>query len=191
LKNDGTVVSWGIQTNVPPNVTNVTALATGWSHTLALKSNGTVVAWGSNSDGQTNVPVDLANVVAIAGGDGHSLAVKSDGTIVAWGLNYAGEATVPSNVSDVAQIAGGGEQSLTLTPALQFSSIELNGQSPKLRFHTFSGRQYAVQFSPTLNPGSWTNLPGAPISGDGYDALVTDTSATVNAPSRYYRLRRQ
>ena len=51
LKSDGTVVAWGYnnygQTNVPPDLRGVTAIAAGAFHSLALKSNGTVVAWGS------------------------------------------------------------------------------------------------------------------------------------------------
>ena len=45
----GTVVVWGSHlggsTNVPPGVTNVTAIAAGASLSLALKSDGTIVAW--------------------------------------------------------------------------------------------------------------------------------------------------
>jgi len=44
------------------------AVAAGYYHNLALRSNGTVVAWGLNSDGQTNVPAGLSNVVAVAAG---------------------------------------------------------------------------------------------------------------------------
>ena len=79
LKSDGTVVAWGDndygQTNVPPGLTNVVAIAGGDAHSLALKSDGTVVAWGYNNYGQTNVPPGLKNVVAIAGGGDHSLAL--------------------------------------------------------------------------------------------------------------------
>jgi alpha-tubulin suppressor-like RCC1 family protein len=83
-------------------LTNVTAIAAGGDHALALLSNGTVMAWGLNSDGQlgdgtstgpstscldqapcdpTPAPVTtatgspLGNVEAIAAGDAFSLAL--------------------------------------------------------------------------------------------------------------------
>src|ERR1017187_662521 len=88
----GTVVGWGA--NVMPYVapgTRFSALAAGYLHSLALKSDSTVVAWGDNYYGQCIVPVGLSNIIAIAAGEYHSLALKSDGTVVAWGDNYYGQ----------------------------------------------------------------------------------------------------
>jgi hypothetical protein len=189
LKNDGNVVIWGQQTTVPDGVTNVTAIAAGWAHSIALKADGTVIAWGDNSSGQTNIPAGLSNVLAVAAGDDHCMALKSDGTIQAWGLNYAGEATVPAGLQGVSQIAAGGEMSTAIIPTLQISSLTLNGQHAALRFHTFSGRQYAVQFTPDFSPTNWQDIPGGSISGDGFEKVVTDTNATLNALTRFYRLR--
>ena len=76
---------------MPAGLTGVIAIAAGYAHSLALKSDGTVVAWGSNDYGQSNVPAGLTGVTAIAGGYGHSLALKSDGTVVAWGDNHYGQ----------------------------------------------------------------------------------------------------
>jgi alpha-tubulin suppressor-like RCC1 family protein len=92
-------------------LSDITAIAAGQGHSLALKSDGTVWAWGSNSNGQlgdgtyddryTAVPVitlvrdrwgnaepfPLRDVVAIAAGRLHSLALRADGTVWAWGNN--------------------------------------------------------------------------------------------------------
>ena len=87
-------------------LTGVVAIAGGYYHSLAVKSDGTVWAWGYNGAGQlgdgtttnrlTPVPVSgLTGVVAIAGGGCDSLALKSDGTVWAWGelVNSATDTT--------------------------------------------------------------------------------------------------
>ena len=120
LKNDGTVWAWGdnyygqlgdgiqpyvgyITTAVQVNgLSGITAIARGYSHSLALKNDGTVWAWGSNVYGQlgdgtvvdkaTAVQVSgLSGITAIAGGYLHSLALKNDGTVWAWGSNVYGQ----------------------------------------------------------------------------------------------------
>ena len=90
-------------------LTNVTAVAGGQYHSLALTSAGTVYAWGNNNEGQlgnnsttnSSTPVQvfggaqggtyLTNVTAIAGGSAHSLALTSNGIVYAWGYNGVGE----------------------------------------------------------------------------------------------------
>ncbi|HUP70392.1 MAG TPA: RHS repeat-associated core domain-containing protein [Acidimicrobiales bacterium] len=153
LKSNGTVWAWGDNSNgqigsgaVPnpatspvqvPGLTEVTSVAGGGFHSLALKSDGSVTAWGSNITGQlgnstTSVvpsgPVQatgLSGVSAVAAGRDHSLGLKSDGTVWAWGFNGSGQlgnnsttsSSVPLQVtglSGVTAIAGGGDHSLAL-----------------------------------------------------------------------------
>jgi len=121
LRNDGTVVSWGVgvrtyygdfgQTNVPSGLSNVVAVAGGWLHSLALRQDGTVVAWGvyASTTSPVTVPAGLSNVVATAGGDSHSLALKADGTLVGWG-----DLSVPRGLSNVVAIAAGSGHDLAL-----------------------------------------------------------------------------
>jgi len=77
------------------NLGEVTAIAGGIVHSLALKKDCTVWAWGTNVDGQlgdgTSIkrffPVrvshlsGLSGATAIAAGQFHSLALKTDGTV--------------------------------------------------------------------------------------------------------------
>jgi alpha-tubulin suppressor-like RCC1 family protein len=118
-KPDGTVWTWGsnsvgqlgngsttpAQRLVPDQLSalsNVTAVAAGADHSLALLSDGSVWAWGANMSGQlgdgtntlqrTPVPVNsLTDVIAIAAGQTFSLALKSDKTVWAWGSDSNGQ----------------------------------------------------------------------------------------------------
>jgi hypothetical protein len=64
---------------VPPEATNIVAIAAGEDHTLALCADGMPIAWGSNFNGQSDVPSELKNVAAIAAGGRHSMALIDDG----------------------------------------------------------------------------------------------------------------
>jgi len=119
LKQDGTVWAWGAnfggqlgdgtttrQRHSPvqvPGLSNVSAIAAGGNHTLALKQDGTVWAWGDNGDGQlgdgtigTHRPSPfqvpgLSNLIAIDASGAHTLALTGDGTVWAWGYNSDGQ----------------------------------------------------------------------------------------------------
>jgi len=114
---DGTVRAWGGGANgelgngtttakqtLPVTVTglsNITALAGGRNHGLALRSDGEVFAWGLNEagrlgDGTTTrrtTPVqvvNLDNVTAIAAGADHSVAIVA-GNVYTWGEGSRGQ----------------------------------------------------------------------------------------------------
>lgn len=154
LRNDGTVLAWGANSYgqsgnndaavtkqatpaAVPGLTNVTALAAGWGHSLALDGNGRVWGWGSNTyrqlgvvSGDTSVyrPVALTGlprIQAVAAGGYHSLALAADGTVWAWGQNLRGQlgmqgasdappAPIPG-LGKVRAIAAGYQHSLALT----------------------------------------------------------------------------
>jgi alpha-tubulin suppressor-like RCC1 family protein len=90
----------------------VTAIAAGSYHTLALLKNGTVMAWGENSYGQLGVGsstgpqtcdgyyacstkavkiTSLSEVTAIAAAGEDSLALLRNGTVMSWGENESGQ----------------------------------------------------------------------------------------------------
>jgi hypothetical protein len=118
LLTNGTITGWGDdsqgQLDAIGLLTNVVAMAGGFSHVLALTRDGTVqvAAWGNNQQFFTNVPANLSNVVALAAGGSHSLALLGDATVVAWGQTpSATPFVVPpglANVLDVqATLVGG------------------------------------------------------------------------------------
>ncbi len=115
LKSDGTVWTWGYNfdgelgngagptanatTPVQASgLSGITAVAAGYFHTVALKSDGTVWTWGNNQYGQLGIgnttnattPVQvpgLSGMTAVAAGYGHTLALRNDGTVWAWGYD--------------------------------------------------------------------------------------------------------
>jgi alpha-tubulin suppressor-like RCC1 family protein len=125
LREDGTVWAWGdnfaaqlgdgtvdlVRSEpVQPvhGLSDVTLIAAGNYHSLALKADGTVWAWGHNDGGQlgrttytpcvqstcSTLPVQvhgLSGVTALAGGDVSSYALRDDGTVWAWGSDYRGQ----------------------------------------------------------------------------------------------------
>lgn len=97
----------------------VSGIAAGSAHCMALLSNGTVAGWGAGPY-QQSLLVDgreLTNVIAIAAAGTHSLALNADGTVTAWGgkgTGSYGEADVPPGLSNVIAIAAGWNRTLVL-----------------------------------------------------------------------------
>jgi alpha-tubulin suppressor-like RCC1 family protein len=98
--------SCGCQESLLPipasGLTEVTAIAAGGEHSLALLRSGEVDAWGGNSSGQlgdgtatgSDAPVrvhDLSGVSTVAAGSFYSLALLEGGGMRAWGADLDGE----------------------------------------------------------------------------------------------------
>jgi probable HAF family extracellular repeat protein len=159
LRADGTVWAWGadwgfqlgndsendspyalqvLMENGAP-LQDVTRIACGDGHSLALKNDGTVWAWGYNDDGEllgtgaedwrSAVPAQvlaLTDIVMITGGESHNAALKRDGTVWTWGVNRygqlgngtsSGERGVPDQVPELdraVSIAAGQNHTLAL-----------------------------------------------------------------------------
>ncbi|MEU7023836.1 Ig-like domain repeat protein [Streptomyces sp. NPDC046203] len=85
-----------------PAGTQVTDLAAGAGHSLALTSTGSVYAWGLNGSGQLgdgtttdrHTPVQIlpagSGIAALTAGAIHSLLMTTDGRVYAWGDNTFG-----------------------------------------------------------------------------------------------------
>jgi RHS repeat-associated protein len=145
LRADGTVWAWGDNTNgqlgngtsggnnaTPTQVGGfgqITAIALGGQHALALQSNGKIWAWGMNGSGQlgngttTNsfTPVKVSNITTatdVAAGGSHSIALLSGGGVQTWGGNASGQLgnggttnsdlpVTPTGLPTIAAIAAG------------------------------------------------------------------------------------
>jgi alpha-tubulin suppressor-like RCC1 family protein len=105
---------------VPEGLSNVTAIAAGEKHCLALKGDGTVVNWGKyrNDDVLAGVvmpfPAGLSNVIAIAAGDNHDVLLKRDGTVFTWGWNGWSQTNLPPEITNVAGVGATGDDSLVI-----------------------------------------------------------------------------
>ncbi len=84
IRKDGRVLAAGnsVFNSAIAKWTDVTELATGRNHLVALRRNGTVLATGENKNGQCNVS-NWTDVVAIAAGAYHTVGLPRDGTVLA------------------------------------------------------------------------------------------------------------
>lgn len=129
LKKDGTVWAWGsnhygqligqqgeaepwnaIQV---PGLSDIVALSSGWTHSLALKKDGTLWEWGYfttneiDSYKRLTTPVQvkgLDQVKAISSGISFNTVIQEDGTLWAWGGNDGGQLHDNTNVSKFSPI---------------------------------------------------------------------------------------
>lgn len=116
LKNDGTVWTWGLNSNgqlgigsttdsyTPvqvPGLSGITTVAAGVESSYAVKNNGTVYSWGAGTFGAlgTNSTTRATSPALISGLTGvvdvstryyNAYALKSDGTVYAWGYGNNG-----------------------------------------------------------------------------------------------------
>jgi hypothetical protein len=113
------VVAWGANgfgaDEVPFGLSNVTSIAAGYGHSLAVTADSRVAAWGENDNGQCDIPPGLTDVRAVATGWQHSLALREDGTVIAWGRNSYGSTIPPADLTNAIAVAAGSGHSAALT----------------------------------------------------------------------------
>lgn len=117
----GTVEAWGwdafSQVSNAPAGGDLTQLARGHGHSLALRADGSIVSWGLDSFGQVSNTPGGTDFIQVAGGGSHSLALRANGSIVSWGSDggiNGGQVSDTPVGTGFTQIAGGGGHSLAL-----------------------------------------------------------------------------
>ena len=92
VRPDGTIGGRGDRAGAPPsNLTGCTRIASGYRHTIALKSDGIVVGWGYSEppsgglEAAYLIPSNLGPCTQVAAGGNNSAALKASGIPAVWG----------------------------------------------------------------------------------------------------------
>jgi hypothetical protein len=171
---DGTFAAAAYQRTSPAPVaglTQVIAVAAGYCHSVALRSDGTVWSWGCNNAGQlgintlfdaaipTQVP-GLVGVQAIATGNAHTLARLANGTLWAWGKNLEGELGNNSFTNSAAPV-----QVIGLTGVVDMAGGEWHSVARRVDGTIWTwGRNQSGQLGPAAGPASSIPVLQVPVS---------------------------
>ncbi|MEW6157005.1 MAG: immunoglobulin domain-containing protein, partial [Verrucomicrobiota bacterium] len=104
------------QLNIPADLTNVTAIAAGAFHVLALRNDSSLVSWGKPAVVQ-RLPANLREVVSVAAANNAAMALKMDGSVVAWGVGPGippAHTNVPPGLVGVSAITMGDSHAVAL-----------------------------------------------------------------------------
>jgi len=192
-------------------LTNVTGVAAGDAHSLAVEADGTVWGWGSNNSGQIGAglavtrytPVQLPGITtatAVAAGSAHSLARLADGTVRAWGDNTKGQlgdgttngSTTPVTVlglQGVDRIAARANGSLARpTQANERYAYDADGQrvtrsTGGVTWLSLGGGMWEERLEASAaGPGGWVVRQVYMLQGRAV-AQQEDTPGAINSPS--------
>jgi alpha-tubulin suppressor-like RCC1 family protein len=170
---------------------DVTRVAGGYLHAVAVRADGTAWAWGYNNDGQlgngTTVPSDvpvvvagLTSVTAVAAGSDSSYALRSDGTVWAWGENAYGELGDGTTISRNVPVQVAGLTSVTAIAAGSDSCYALRSDGTVLAWGynqdgELGNGTTANSLVPVAVSGAATVTAIAAGAADGYALLADGT----------------
>ncbi|MDQ6811338.1 MAG: IPT/TIG domain-containing protein [Actinomycetota bacterium] len=168
-----------------PYLAEVSAIAAGELHGLALHTSGTVAAWGENEGGQlgngtqklSTVPVavsELSGATSIAAGGSDSMVRLSSGTLMDWGENQYGQ-------------LGDGTTALRTRPVPVCGLSGVAGMSTRAS-HSLAFGELTYQQCPTvtkISPSSGTVMGGTTvtITGASLSEVTAVKFGSTNAAS--------
>ncbi|MDE2753766.1 MAG: S-layer homology domain-containing protein [Gemmatimonadota bacterium] len=86
------------------------AIASGWGHSCAIRSDNTVTCWGYNDGGQ--VTDGVGEFTSIAAGEWHNCGLRPDRTVACWGWSGDGQADPPAG--EFVEVSAGREHNCGL-----------------------------------------------------------------------------
>lgn len=108
IDNTGTIASWGSAQGSPPAGNDFTKVASGWFHSIALRSDGSLVSWGNDSYNLLSGTPGGTGFIDITAYSYVSLALRADGSVVAWGDDSSNQvAGIPTGTGYTQIVAGG------------------------------------------------------------------------------------
>lgn len=88
------------------NMVNQNSIATGYEHTVALKSDGTVLATGTNNNGECNVS-EWRDIVSVYASESRTIGLKADGSVCVAGKLFTNESlSALSNTTSIDVASG-------------------------------------------------------------------------------------
>lgn len=159
--------------------TELTAVAAGGEHSLALRENGEVIAWGENSDGQVGdgttttrtSPVAVKGlpkgekVIAIATGADFSLALEESGHVWAWGSDARGELGNGSS-------GGRSDEAVEVSKISTATAIAAGAQNGYALLANKTVVSWGDNEFDQLGDGSSGGLSDEPVSVEGLEGVV-------------------
>ena len=101
----------------------ITALSTGYPHSLLLQENGNVITWIDEANSPDYAPpTNLSNVKAIAS-DYISAVLYEDGKVATWGHMDSRDVEIANSLENIVKISAGGFGILALSSSLLLISM--------------------------------------------------------------------
>ncbi len=167
------------------NIVTINANATGFVLTNgSLSSNFTCRIVITNAAYPAPGANTTFTVTVLADSDGDGLSDLFEQTH--FGSSTGGDASLDSDGDGLtnAQEQKAGTDPTNAASFLKIDSITAAGGAT-LTFGAVSNRTYSVQFSDSMNPGSWSTLTALPARATNWTAIIQDSTPNTN---RFYRL---
>jgi hypothetical protein len=177
-------------------LSGVVAIAAGYSHSLALRSDGTVLAWGDNGHGQvgcstcgsqTAVPTlisNLSGVTAIAAGSSYSLALTSQGVLWEAGCDSSCSSGFGSPVSVQGALSlGGGPTAQHALAVIAPTTTTATATPTNLPIATATNTPVPTNTATATPTNLPTNTP-TPTSKPGPISPAANTPVPTSTPTR-------